>query len=104
VKGSPGPAPLLNVNIPQGSRWPVRSTRIGARLYDDSVVYRTDPRGREYLWIGGAQPRHSPVPGSDTDAYDAGEVSITPLSLDLYDAGRAALTTAVAEAASATFP
>jgi sugar (pentulose or hexulose) kinase len=27
---------------------------VGARLYDDSVIYREDPRGREYLWIGGA--------------------------------------------------
>ena len=86
-----GPAPLLNVNIPPGDKWVVRSTKLGARLYDDSVAFRHDPRGREYLWIGGSEPRHTPVAGSDTDAYDAGEVSITPLSLDLFDADRAAL-------------
>jgi 5'-nucleotidase len=93
-------AVLLNVNIPAGSAWPVRGTRLGARLYDDSVVFRDDPRGREYLWIGGAEPRHEPSPGSDTDAYDAGEVSVSPLSLDLYDATRAALAGAVAAAAA----
>lgn len=100
MREAPGMPVLLNVNIPAGSRWPVRSTRLGARLYDDSVVYRDDPRGREYLWIGGAEPRHEPMPGSDTDAHDAGEVSVTPLSLDLYEASRAALAGAVAAAAA----
>ncbi len=78
VRGTRGPAPLINVNIPSGNQWTVRGTRLGARLYDDSVVFRNDPRGREYLWIGGAEPRHTPVAGSDTDAYDAGEASVTP--------------------------
>lgn len=99
TRAAAGPAPLLNVNIPPGHRWKVRSTRLGARLYDDGVIYREDPRGREYLWIGGAAPRHEPTPGSDTDAYDAGEASITPLSLDVYDAGRAPIAGAIADAA-----
>lgn len=101
-RGLPGPAPLFNVNIPAGKGWTVRSTRLGARLYDDSVVYRNDPRNREYLWIGGAEPRHAPVPGSDTEAFDAGEASVTPLSLDLYASERAALAGAVASASSAS--
>lgn len=100
MRATPGLAVLLNVNIPAGSGWPVRSTRLGPRLYDDSVVFRDDPRGREYLWIGGAEPRHEPLPGSDTDAYDAGEVSVTPLALDLYDASRVALAGAIAAAAT----
>jgi len=98
ARGKPGPAPLVNVNIPNGDHWAVRSTRLGSRLYGDDVIYRNDPRGREYLWIGGADPRHEPVPGSDTDAYDAGEASLTPLSLDLFDVDRAALAAQVATA------
>jgi 5'-nucleotidase len=81
---SPRHAPLLNVNIPPGDAWPVRGTRLGARLYAQDVVFRDDPRGREYLWIGGANPRHEPVPGSDTEAFDEGVASVTPLSLDLF--------------------
>lgn len=77
-------APLLNVNIPPGDAWQVRSTRLGARLYPEDVVYREDPRGREYLWIGGAGARHDLVPGSDTEASDEGFVSVTPLTLDLF--------------------
>ena len=80
------PAVLLNVNIPQGDAWPVRATCLGARLYVEEVDYRTDPRGREYLWIGGAGAvRHDHVPGSDTEAFDEGVASITPLTLDLWD-------------------
>jgi 5'-nucleotidase len=78
-----GRVPLLNVNIPPGNSWPVRATRLGARLYEEDVVFRQDPRGREYLWIGGAGVRHTHVAGSDTEAHDEGVVSVTPLSLDL---------------------
>ncbi len=82
---SNGQAPLLNVNIPPGDAWAVRSTCLGARLYSEDVDYRLDPRGREYLWIGGAgNVRHDHVPGSDTEAYDAGVASVTPLSLNLW--------------------
>jgi 5'-nucleotidase len=75
-------APLLNVNIPSGSAWQVRATRLGARLYSEDVVYRQDPRGHEYLWIGGGAVRHDLVAGSDTEAFDEGHASITPLTID----------------------
>ncbi|MCC6554734.1 MAG: 5'/3'-nucleotidase SurE [Polyangiaceae bacterium] len=94
------PAPLLNVNIPAGSAWKVRATRIGARLYSEEVIFREDPRGKEYLWIGGAGVRHDHVPGSDTEAYDEGCASVTPLSLDLYAPSHERLAEGVAGAAS----
>ena len=59
------------------------TTVLGTRSYSEHVVFATDPRGREYLWIGGAKPIHDVVPGSDTEAFDAGIASITPLVLDL---------------------
>jgi 5'-nucleotidase len=75
---------LLNVNIPPGSAWPVRATRLGHRIYQDEVEFRKDPRGREYLWIGGPGAEHRPREGSDTEAYDLGVVGVTPLVLDLW--------------------
>jgi 5'-nucleotidase len=75
---------LVNVNVPKGSGWPLRATRLGRRIYRDEVEFRRDPRGREYLWIGGPGAAHEPVQGSDTEAFDAGEVGITPLVLDLW--------------------
>jgi 5'-nucleotidase len=76
-------APLLNVNIPVAWNGTVRATRLGSRIYDEIVDFRVDPRGREYLWLGGPSVRHERDPGSDTDAYDDGVASITPLLLDL---------------------
>jgi 5'-nucleotidase len=86
----PGPGLLLNVNFPPGSSWTLRLTCLGSRVYTDSVEYRRDPRGVDYLWLGGPGAEHAQVPGSDTEAYDAGVVGITPLLLDLYAAGDAA--------------
>lgn len=75
---------LFNVNVPPGGGgWPVRATRLGRREYEGGVVFRQDPRGAEYLWIGGGDAAHHASPGSDTEAFDEGVVSVTPLSLVL---------------------
>jgi 5'-nucleotidase len=91
------PAPLINVNFPPGRGWDVVATRLGWRLYEDLVEFRHDPRGREYLWIGGGGVRHENLVGSDTDAHDAGKVSVTPLLLDLTAAEGSVLAQRLAE-------
>lgn len=75
--------PLLNLNVPEHWTGEVRRTRLGARLYEEIVDVRTDPRGRPYMWLGGPGVRHERDPGSDTDAFDEGAASLTPLVLDL---------------------
>lgn len=97
-----GSGALLNVNFPKGWNGEIRSTRLGTRIYEDMVDFRRDPRGREYLWLAGPGVRHERDPGSDTDAYDEGVASITPLLLDLTD--RASLDRATALAASVSRP
>lgn len=75
---------LLNVNFPPGESYRgCTATRLGRRVYVDTVTVRTDPRGKEYYWIGGpgAHP-HEPLEGTDTEAVDRGLISITPLLLD----------------------
>ena len=84
----PGPSvvrntPLLNLNVPREWNGGVKKARLGARIYEEVIDFRTDPRGREYLWLGGPGVRHDRDAGSDTDAYDDGFASITPLVLDL---------------------
>jgi 5'-nucleotidase len=81
--GARTPTPLLNLNFPKNWTGKIRSTHLGARIYEEVVDFRRDPRGREYLWLGGPGVRHESNPGSDTDAYDEGVASITPLLLDL---------------------
>jgi 5'-nucleotidase len=74
---------LLSLNFPPSWKGEIRAARLGTRFYDELVDFRRDPRGREYLWVGGPAVRHERDEGSDTDAYDEGVASITPLLLDL---------------------
>jgi len=91
----PASGVLLNVNVPAGWKGEVRTTRLGARIYEELVDFRTDPRGREYLWLGGPAVRHERDAGTDTDAYDDGAASVTPLVLDLTATGEHALAEAL---------
>jgi len=80
---------VLNVNLPHrpwGEVRGVRPTRLGTRVYSDTLVAKTDPRGRAYYWIGGEDPVWEASEGTDVHAVREGYVSITPLSLDLTDA------------------
>jgi 5'-nucleotidase len=79
---------VLNVNLPhrpwremQG----VRLTRLGTRVYSDTLIEKMDPRGRAYYWIGGQDPVWESEEGTDFHAVEHGQISITPLALDLTD-------------------
>jgi 5'-nucleotidase len=88
---------LLNANFPKAWNGSIRATKMGSRIYEERVDFRRDPYGREYLWLGGPGVRHASDPGSDTDAYDAGVASITPLLLDLTNATQSSLADAIAK-------
>jgi 5'-nucleotidase len=75
---------LLNVNVPAGGIRGVRLTRLGHRIYQQSVVEKVDPRGRKYYWIAGT-PEWQTEKGTDHEAVASGRVSVTPLHLDLTD-------------------
>jgi len=75
---------LLNVNVPANGFDGWRLTRLGRRIYQQSIVEKEDPRGRKYFWIAGT-PDWQPDEGTDHQAVSSGKVSITPLHLDLTD-------------------
>jgi 5'-nucleotidase len=93
-----GRAPLLSLNFPKDWKGTLRATRLGTRIYEERVEFRNDPYHHEYLWLGGPGVRHEKNPGTDTDAYDEGVASLTPLALDLTSQGDAALAEAMARA------
>ncbi len=77
---------LLNVNLPSPDLATFRGfkvTRIGRRYYSNDIVVRTDPRGGEYLWIGGTRVTMEDDLDSDCGAVKAGYVSLTPLAPDV---------------------
>jgi 5'/3'-nucleotidase len=75
---------LLNVNFPAGEPKGVAFTRLGKRVYRQSVVEKVDPRGHTYFWIAGT-PEWQDDLGTDHEAVMNGYVSVSPLHLDLTD-------------------
>ncbi len=77
---------LFNVNIPAVPAAEVKGvklTRLGRRVFSDSLTRMKDPWGREILWIGGGSVAWSGSEDSDFRAVNDGYVSVTPLHLDL---------------------
>lgn len=95
---------LLNANFPPGENWPIRATRLGSRRYEDIADFRVDPRGGEYLWLGGARATHGESAGSDTEAYDAGVVGVTPLSLEMWESSQELMVERIAASAVGVLP
>jgi 5'-nucleotidase len=77
---------ILNVNVPD-LPWEAlqgfQATRLGQRHKSEPVVKATDPRGRTIYWVGPAGPEQDAGPGTDFHAIRSGQVSITPLHVDL---------------------
>jgi len=89
------PDTLFNVNlppIPADAVKGVKLTRLGRRVYSESVAPMKDPWGRQIYWIGGGEISWSGEEDSDFRAIEEGYVSVTPLHLDLthYDVLRGA--------------
>jgi 5'-nucleotidase len=77
---------LLNVNLPPlpaDAVKGVRLTRLGRRVYSQSVAPMRDPWGRQIYWIGGGDITWTGEPDSDFRAIEEGFISVTPLHLDL---------------------
>ena len=80
---------LLNINFPDHpadkvSR--VRVTRQGTRDQSQlSVDQRVDARGQTYFWIGFRRIFTDPDAGTDLRAISEGEISVTPLHLNLTE-------------------
>jgi 5'-nucleotidase len=79
---------LMSVNAP--GRAPeemagARVTRLGRRIYNDVLRLESEEGGRRRYRMYGAEASHHPEEGTDFDAIEQGEISVTPLHFDLTD-------------------
>ncbi len=82
-----GEGTLMNINFPAVPVSEVKGnvvTRQGKRDLSNLLIdARMDARGRDYFWLGYRPSPGTPGVGDDLHAVAAGEVSITPLNLNL---------------------
>jgi 5'-nucleotidase len=86
VQSPLAPLFLLNVNIPSlpyETMGPIVGTRLGKRHESEPVFATTNPRGDKMYWIGAAGSARDAGPGTDFHALAHGQVSVTPLQIDL---------------------
>jgi 5'-nucleotidase len=79
---------LLNVNVPNRPRNQIKgiaTARLGKQIYEESIVKKTDPRGKRYYWIGGQLSTWKVESDTDLAIVADGWVSVTPIQLDLTD-------------------
>lgn len=77
---------LLNINIPPVQPADIKGiklTRLGRRVYSNSIRPMQDPWGRPIYWIGGGEVTWAGDDRSDFQAIRDGYISVTPLHLDL---------------------
>jgi len=77
---------LLNVNVPDLPQEQIKGmtvTRLGRRHKAEPVIRSTTPRGETVYWVGAAGAAQDAGAGTDFDAVENGQVSLTPLQIDL---------------------
>ena len=77
---------ILNVNVPDRPWREITGfavTRLGRRHRSAPCVAQRDPRGRPVYWIGPPGEAEDDGPGTDSHAIRSGQVSITPIHVDL---------------------
>ncbi len=73
----------LNVNIPAPPVKGIRLAKLGQKRYHPEIIVKTDPRGRDYYWIGTGTPQAIGGRDSDVMLIQDGYITVTPLHRDL---------------------
>jgi len=79
---------LLNVNVPPRPLDGIeglRACQLGHRVYAPKVDHRVDPRGKQYVWIGGPHLRFDGGADVDGAAIAEGWATVTPIECDITD-------------------
>jgi 5'-nucleotidase len=102
-----GEAPMMfNVNLPSpAEHGPVKGMRacsLGHRVFADSTDEWKDPRGGQWLWLGGLRLDMQGNEDSDTHWLPQGFVTITPMLWNMYECGGRGLAEEMAETITRT--
>lgn len=71
---------VLNINVPNVEYTELQGFKVatlGKRIYEEQFRKSTDPRGRDYYWVGGGGHLFEEIPGSDCDYIDKNFVTLS---------------------------
>ncbi len=74
---------VYNLNIPYLNNGEIVVTSLGRKRYRPDVEKRTDPRGRDYFWLGTGHPIYDMDEGTDVWAVLNGYISLSAIRYDL---------------------
>ncbi|GGJ58745.1 5'/3'-nucleotidase SurE [Deinococcus roseus] len=74
---------LINVNFPPGKPRGIKITFLSDYKFEDELIKRQDPEGRDYYWVAGTPRSTVFEEGSDEWAVREGYISVTPVRFDL---------------------
>ncbi len=81
---------VIDLNFPDGSPEAITEVEVTRQGFSDvqfrHAERRTDLRGNDYFWIGFRPERSTPADDTDLQAHYEGEISVTPLHIDLTHA------------------
>ncbi|MCL5018128.1 MAG: 5'/3'-nucleotidase SurE [Candidatus Parvarchaeota archaeon] len=84
--GFPKQVELLNINFPYkvDSKTKIRVVKTDHMVFDDLVVKKSDPRGKDYYWLYGNM-RKDLDPSADIYNLFKGYITITPIKLSAIE-------------------
>ncbi|EFD92847.1 MAG: stationary-phase survival protein SurE [Candidatus Parvarchaeum acidophilus ARMAN-5] len=84
--GFPKNVDMINVNLPQkiNNKTKIKIVKTDKRVFDDVVIKKKDPNGKEYYWLYGTLRKDL---DKDADLYNlfAGNITITPIKLSTIE-------------------
>jgi 5'-nucleotidase len=85
LKDPPAEGITLNINIPPPPVRGIRVVKLGQKRYNPEIIEKSDPRNRNYFWIGTGQPKAIGDKNSDVMVIKEGYITVTPLQTDKTD-------------------
>ncbi|MEZ4742147.1 MAG: 5'/3'-nucleotidase SurE [Bdellovibrionota bacterium] len=79
---------LMNINVPSVPIEDIKGIKpavLGRRNYHPQFMRGTDPRGKDYYWMGGEAEGYEDIPGSDCEYVDQNYATISFLRPSLFD-------------------
>jgi 5'-nucleotidase len=77
---------FFNVNVPslpQSQMSGVQVTRLGKKMFHETLEERFDPRGNKYFWVAGRVDIDENDPHTDCGALANQAISVTPLKMNI---------------------